>query len=167
MAQIWVNLPRKDKLTAPRYQALERASIPEISLPKNTGRVRVIAGVHGDTRGAAKTFSPIQMIDVRPRAGGRVPLLSPKTHNTTLLVLDGRVRVNENTAVDAPHAVLFKNDGERVDVAAETDAVVLFLSGEPLDEPIAHYGPFVMNTVDEINQAIEDYNNGRFGRLED
>jgi len=167
MAQIWVNLPRKDKLTAPRYQALERAAIPEIALPKNAGRVRVIAGAHGEVRGAAKTFSPVQMIDVRLRAGGQVPLLSPKTHNTTLLVLDGRVRVNDAVRVEAPNALLFKNDGERVDVAAETDAVVLFLTGEPIEEPIVHYGPFVMNTVDEINQAIEDYNGGKFGRLID
>lgn len=167
MAQIWVNLPRKDKLTAPRYQALERASIPDIALPNGAGRVRVIAGAHGDTRGAAKTFSPVQMIDVRLWAGGRLSLGAPKTHNTTLLVLDGRVRVNGGAVVEAPHAVLFKHDGDRVEVEADKDSVALFLSGEPLDEPIVHYGPFVMNTVDEINQAIEDYNAGKFGRLID
>ena len=167
MAQIWVNLPRKDKLTAPRYQALERAAIPEIALPKDAGRVRVIAGAHGDVRGAAKTFSPVQMIDVRLRAGGRTPLFAPKSHNTSLLVLDGRVRVNGTISVDAPQAALFNHDGDRVEVEAEMDSVLLFLSGEPLDEPLVHYGPFVMNTVDEINQAIEDYNAGKFGALAD
>jgi redox-sensitive bicupin YhaK (pirin superfamily) len=167
MAQIWVNLPRKAKMTAPRYQALERAAIPDLLLTKQGARVRVIAGRHGETPGAAKTHSDIHMLDVRLTAGGRVDLFSPKTHNATLLALDGRVRVNDSAPIEAPRAALFHHDGERVRVTAEADSVVLFLSGEPLEEPIAHYGPFVMNTPEEIHQAVADYNDGKFGRLTD
>lgn len=94
-------------------------------------------------------------------------LFAPKSHNATLLVLDGRVRVNDSAPIEAPRAALFNHDGERVRVTAEADSVVLFLSGEPLEEPIAHYGPFVMNTPEEIHRAVADYNEGKFGNLTD
>jgi redox-sensitive bicupin YhaK (pirin superfamily) len=167
MAQIWVNLPRKHKLTAPKYQAITNPIVPEVLLSHDS-RVRVIAGTYGDARGAASTFSPVQMLDVRLGAGGAVRLPTPKSHNTALLVLEGAVKINgEVRPFSAPEGLLFKHDGDEVAVSADTNALLLFLSGEPLDEPIVHYGPFVMNTADEINEAIEDYNAGKFGVLSD
>lgn len=167
MAQIWVNLPRKSKLAPAAYQALTGASIPEVPLAKG-GRVRVIAGGYDGVAGPAKTFSSVHMLDLRLQAGESVTLEAPRTQNSALLVLEGVVRVNqEPRPVTAPEGVLLKHDGDHVSVHADGPAVVLFLSGEPLDEPIVHYGPFVMNTVDEINQAIEDFNKGRFGVLAD
>ncbi|MBI4346067.1 MAG: pirin family protein, partial [Elusimicrobia bacterium] len=166
MIQIWVNLPRKHKLAAPKYQALERAVIPEAPLPDGGGLARVISGKYGDTRGAASTYTDAHMIDLRLKAGGRARLPTPKDYNTALLVLGGKVRANGSRAVSEGEFILFQNDGTEVDVEAVDDATLLFLSGEPIEEPLVHYGPFVMNSVDEINQAIEDFNAGKFGRLD-
>jgi redox-sensitive bicupin YhaK (pirin superfamily) len=166
MMQIWVNLPRKHKLTPPKYQALTKETIPEVALPAQKGTVRVISGAFGDTKGPASTFTPAHMLDMRLKAGGTVRLPTPKSYNTALLVLQGRVTVGSQSLVESD-SVLFKNDGDEVRVTAVTDSIVLFLSGEPIEEPIVHYGPFVMNSVDEINQAIEDFNAGKFGYLAD
>jgi redox-sensitive bicupin YhaK (pirin superfamily) len=167
MMQIWVNLPKRHKLTAPKYQPLTTADIPEVTIPADKGVVRVIAGTYDDTKGAASTFTPAHMLDIRVKAGADVRLPTPKDYNTALLVLSGTVKANESAVATDGQAVLFKNDGDEVRVRAMTDAIVLFLSGEPIEEPLVHYGPFVMNSVDEINQAVEDFNAGRFGYLED
>jgi redox-sensitive bicupin YhaK (pirin superfamily) len=167
MMQIWVNLPKRHKLTAPKYQPLTTAEIPEVTLQGDTGVVRVISGAYEDTHGAASTFTPAHMLDLRLKASADVRLPTPKDYNTALLVLSGTVTANDSAAITEGHAVLFKNDGDVVRVHAVTDAIVLFLSGEPIEEPLVHYGPFVMNSVDEINQAVEDFNAGRFGYLED
>jgi redox-sensitive bicupin YhaK (pirin superfamily) len=167
MMQIWVNLPKRHKLTAPKYQPLTTADIPEVTLPNETGVVRVISGAYEDTQGKASTFTPAHMLDLRLKAGAAVRLATPKDYNTALLVLNGTVKANDSAAATDGQAVLFKNDGDTVRVLAVTDAIVLYLSGEPIEEPLVHYGPFVMNSVDEINQAVEDFNAGRFGYLED
>jgi redox-sensitive bicupin YhaK (pirin superfamily) len=167
MMQIWVNLPKRHKLTAPKYQPLTTTDIPEVALKDDKGVVRVISGTYEDRNGAASTFTPTHMLDLRVKAGAEVRLPTPKDYNTALLVLSGTVTANDSAPVTEGQAVLFNNDGDQVRVHAVTDAVVLFLSGEPIDEPLVHYGPFVMNSVDEINQAVEDFNAGRFGYLED
>jgi quercetin 2,3-dioxygenase len=167
MMQIWVNLPRRHKLATPRYQALEKARIPEIDLPAKSGKVRVISGSYEDVKGAAATFSPAHMLDLRLQPGAELRLPTPKDYNTALLVLQGQVQANGSPAVSESEFVLFKNDGDEVRVKAVSDAIVLFLSGAPIEEPLVHYGPFVMNSVDEINQAIEDFNTGKFGYLAD
>lgn len=167
MMQIWVNLPRRHKMTAPKYQPLTIADIPEVTLPDDTGTVRVISGVYEATKGSASTFTPAHMLDLRLKPGAEVRLPTPKDYNTALLVLSGQVKANESAAVSEGQFVLFKNDGDEVRVTALADAIVLFLSGEPIEEPLVHYGPFIMNSVDEINQAVEDFNAGRFGYLDD
>jgi len=167
MIQIWVNLPRRHKLAAPNYQALTGAAIKETALPDGKGLVRVISGAFEATKGPASTFTPAHMLDLRLNAGARVRLPTPKDFNTALLVLQGKVKANGSAAVSDGQFVLFKNDGDEVVIEALGDSTLMFLSGAPIDEPLVHYGPFVMNTTDEINQAIDDFNNGKFGRLAD
>jgi redox-sensitive bicupin YhaK (pirin superfamily) len=167
MMQIWVNLPRRHKLTAPKYQPLTTADIPEVALPHDHGVVRVISGAYEATKGAASTFTPAHMLDLRLNAGAEVRLPTLKDYNTALLVLNGQVTANGSATISEGQSVLFKNDGDQVRVTAVTDAIVLFLSGEPIEEPLVHYGPFIMNSVDEINQAVDDFNTGKFGSLED
>jgi redox-sensitive bicupin YhaK (pirin superfamily) len=165
MIQIWVNLPRSHKLTAPKYQALTGRSIEAVPLADERGVVRIISGVYEDTRGPAETFSPAHMLDLRLKPGAHVRLPTPREYNTALLVLDGQVTANGSKPVSAGEFILFKNDGDEVVVESLPESIVMFLSGAPIDEPLVHYGPFVMNSIDEINQAIEDYNRGRFGQL--
>lgn len=167
MIQIWVNLPRKHKLVAAKYQGLAKSAIPEAELADNKGVVRVIAGNYGDVKGAASTFTAAHMLDLRLKPGAQVRLPTPKDYNTALLVLEGEVKANGSPAAGQGDFMLFKNDGTEVRVESLTDATALFLSGEPIEEPLVHYGPFVMNSVDEINQAIDDFHAGKFGRLED
>jgi redox-sensitive bicupin YhaK (pirin superfamily) len=167
MIQIWVNLPRQHKLAAPKYQALTADTIKAVPLADARGVVRVIAGGYEDAPGPAETFSPAHMLDLRLRPGAEVRLPTPRDYNTALLVLDGRVTANGSKPVSAGEFILFKNDGDEVVVESETESMVMFLSGAPIDEPLVHYGPFVMNTVDEINEAIDDFNGGRFGDLRD
>jgi len=167
MLQLWVNLPRRHKRTTPKYQALTAANIPEAGLPGGKGSVRVISGAFEGTKGAASTFTPAHMLDLRLRPGAEVRLRTPKDYNTALVVLQGTVRVNGAAAVPEGEAALFKNDGDELTVASPGESIALFLSGEPIEEPLVHYGPFVMNSVDEINEAVEDYNAGKFGRLDD
>ncbi len=166
MMQIWVNLPKKFKMTAPKYQGIETKQIPDVALPKNAGRVRVIAGSFGDAKGPGSTFTPVNMFDLRLVAGGEVRIPLPKTHNAAILVQEGRVKVNGEANAGVMDSVLFKNDGgDEIVLLAQTDATVLVLSGEPIEEPLYHYGPFLMNTKDEINQAITDFQAGKFGYL--
>lgn len=167
MAQIWVNLPRSSKMTAPGYQGIVDADIARVSLPDNAGYVRVIAGEYEGVKGAAHTFTPLNMFDIRLNAGGRVELAFPPEQNTGLMVLDGKVTVNGKTAAQGLDFVLFENDGERIVVEASADAHLLLLNGEPINEPVVQYGPFVMNTEQEIRQAITDFNAGKFGQMED
>jgi redox-sensitive bicupin YhaK (pirin superfamily) len=167
MLQIWVNLPRSHKMTAPKYQALTDRSIQTVPLAEDKGAVRVISGGYEETRGPAQTFSPAHMLDLRLKAGAHVRLPTPRDYNTSLLVLEGQVSANGSKPVSAGELILFKNDGDEVVVESLAESIVMFLSGAPIDEPLVHYGPFVMNSVDEINQAVDDFNRGRFGQLSD
>jgi redox-sensitive bicupin YhaK (pirin superfamily) len=167
MIQIWVNLPRKHKLAAPKYQALTEQTIRAVPLADGKGVVRVISGDYEGARGPAETFSPAHMLDLRLSAGAHVRLPTPRDYNTALLVLEGQVTANGSKPVSAGEFILFRDDGDEVIVDSVGDSIVMFLSGAPIDEPLVHYGPFVMNTVDEINQAIGDFNSGKFGSLRD
>jgi hypothetical protein len=167
MVQIWVNLPAKYKMTTPKYQAIEGKNSPKVILDNNSGEVQVIAGKFGEAEGSAQTFSPIEMYNIRLKKGANISLSSPSSYNTALLVIEGGIKVNNTNEASVNHLVYFKNDGEEIQLTAHEDSIVLFLSGQPIDEPIAQYGPFLMNTSKEIQQAIEDYNQGKFGFLED
>ena len=164
MAQLWVNLPARDKRAAPGYQAITAAQIPTVQLPGGAGSARVIAGEWLGHKGPAHTFTPMQVWDLRLNAGGRAELPLPEGWSAALVVLEGRVRVGETPAGDA-QTVHLGRAGSGAAIAAESGAHLLVLSGEPIDEPIAAYGPFVMNTQAEIRQAFADLQSGHFGEL--
>ncbi|WP_282630104.1 pirin family protein [Empedobacter sedimenti] len=165
MVQLWVNLPAKDKMSAPKYQAIEHKSIPTVEV--ENGFVEVIAGEYNKTKGAASTFSPVNMLNAKLNEGGKANFSFPANYNTVLLVIEGEVKVNNQEVVPTDHLLLFTNEGEDFSIEATENSVVLILSGEPLNEPIASYGPFVMNTQEQIREAFDDFNNGKFGTLED
>ena len=167
MVQLWVNLPAKDKMSKPKYQAITNAQINKFQVPENGGEVEVIAGNFGDVKGAASTFTPVHLYNARLNKGAKIDFIFPAGYNTALLVIEGSIRVNEAEDVDVDHLVLFENDGEQFSVEASMNAVVLVLSGEPIMEPIIAYGPFVMNTQKEIVEAFDDFQKGKFGYLED
>lgn len=167
MAQIWVNLPRAHKSDPPRYQGILAARMGLVNLPDGAGEVRVVAGEYDGVKGPAMTFSPIDMFEIRLNPNGRVPLFFPARENVGILVLNGAVSVNGKTNATALDFLLFENEGEDIMVEAPAGAHLLVLNGEPIDEPVAQYGPFVMNTQQEIREAIADFNNGKFGHLED
>ena len=166
MVQLWVNLPAKDKMSAPKYQAIEHKDIPTVDV--ENGFVEVIAGKFNQSKGAASTFSPVNMLNAKLKLGGKAEFNFPANYNTIALIIEGEARINAETIVATDHLALFSNQGEDFTIeATEDNTVVLILSGEPLNEPIASYGPFVMNTQEEIREAFNDYNNGKFGTLED
>ena len=165
MVQLWVNLPAKDKMAAPGYQTLLDADIPAVTLPGNAGKVRVIAGEYAGHRGPAHTFTPIDAWDVRLNQGHTTEFMVPPGRTLALIVLRGTVQVNGAQVAREAQMVLFDRIGDAISVEANSDSVLLLLSGEPIDEPIAGYGPFVMNSEEEIRQAIDDFNSGRFGRM--
>ena len=165
MVQLWVNLPAKDKMSTPKYQAIEHKDIPTVEV--ENGFIEVISGEYNQTKGAASTFSPVNMLNAKLNEGGKANFSFPANYNTVLLVIDGEVKVNNQEIVPTDHLLLFTNEGEDFSIEATKNSVVLILSGEPLNEPIASYGPFVMNTQEQIREAFEDFNNGKFGTLED
>ncbi|WP_136161330.1 pirin family protein [Sphingomonas flavalba] len=162
MVQLWVNLPAKDKMTPGAYQAITAADIPTVTLPGGAGTARIIAGTFGDARGPARTFTPINVWDVRLNRDADVTLDLPEGHTAMLVVLGGHVTVNGTQAASEAEVVLLDRTGGGVAVHADGDAKLLVLTGEPIDEPIVGYGPFVMNSEAEIRQAIDDFNAGRF-----
>jgi redox-sensitive bicupin YhaK (pirin superfamily) len=164
MVQLWVNLPARDKMSAPGYQAILNASIPTVPLPDAAGSLRVIAGEYAGQAGPARTFSPINVWDVRLIAGASVELPAAEGWNTAVVVLHGTVLVNGQTVAEAQLALL-ERAGRKLTLEASSDAMVLLLSGEPIDEPIVGHGPFVMNTEDEIERAISDFESGQFGKI--
>ena len=166
MVQLWVNLPAKYKMTPPKYQEITQAMMNKYQLPGDKGVIEVIAGEYKGIKGPASTFTPIHLYNARLKKDAKVELRFPSGYNTGLLVIEGSAVINGKTAA-ADHFVLFKNDGELVTADATEDAVLLILSGEPINEPIAQYGPFLMNTREELEQAIDDVNAGKFGLLKD
>ncbi len=165
MVQLWVNLPAKDKMAAPGYQTLLNADIPVVALPDNAGRVRVIAGEYAGHRGPAHTFTPMDAWDVRLKQGHTTEFVVPQGRTLALIVLRGTVQVNASQVAREAQMVLFDRGGDAIAVEANSDAMLLLLSGEAIDEPIVGYGPFVMNSEEEIRQAISDFNSGRFGSM--
>lgn len=166
MVQLWVNLPAKDKKTAPKYQEINNGKMGQHLLADGKSFIEVIAGSYEGTKGPAFTFTPMEVYNARLQAGGKATLTLPASYNTGILVIQGSAHIN-GQQVSADHFVLFKNDGEVITVEAKEDSILLVLSGEPIDEPIAAYGPFLMNTWPEVEQAIQDVNAGKFGYLED
>ena len=165
MVQLWVNLPAKDKMAEPGYQGILDREIPDLELKDNAGRLRLIAGEFDGQRGPARTFTPIDVWDVRLNAGKSATFDLHQGRNTALVVLHGAVEVNGQEVVREGQLVLFDREGTDIRLDAEQDATVLILSGEPIDETIVGHGPFVMNTEAEIQQAFIDFQSGKFGRM--
>jgi redox-sensitive bicupin YhaK (pirin superfamily) len=165
MVQLWVNLPAKDKSAAPGYQSLLNRDIPCVSLPGDVGRVRVIAGEFLGKRGPAHTFTPMDVWDLRLNQGGITKLDQIEGRNTLLVVLRGTVLVNDKHTAHEAQLVVLEREGTALSLEAQTDATVLLLSGDAIDEPVVAHGPFVMNTSEQIQQALADFNSGRFGQM--
>ncbi|MBS1645906.1 MAG: pirin family protein [Bacteroidetes bacterium] len=167
MVQLWVNLPATYKMSKPKYQGISHENMEKVALPDNSGIVEVIAGSYQNAKGSATTFSPLHLLNARLNKSGKANFDFPKSYNTALLVIEGSIKINGTEQVPTDHFALFENNGTAFNIEALENAVVLILSGEPLNEPIATHGPFVMNTKQEIIQAIDDFNNGKFGTLND
>ena len=167
MVQLWVNLPKKDKMSAPKYQAIEHEKMGKYDLGAENGFVEVIAGEYKGIKGPASTFSPVNLMNARLKSGATAEFEFPAAYNTALIVVEGNISVNGETKVATNRFLKFKNEGESFSIETLEDSVVLVLSGEPLHESIAAYGPFVMNTRAELVQAVEDFESGKFGHLED
>lgn len=167
MAQLWVNLPAKDKNAPAGYQSITNAQIPEVLLAQDAGRLRVIAGRFGEAEGPARTFTPMNIWDVRLNAGKSVSLTLPEGHSLQVLVLTGTVQFNGQTLARAAQTVIFEHTGGAIEVEANAETKLLVLSGEPIHEPVVAHGPFVMNTQAEIQQAMLDFRAGRFGMIAD
>ena len=166
MVQLWGNLPAADKMTAPKYQAIEAEGIPVIQFDDGAGHIRVIAGQFAEQTGPASTFSPVNVWDGALKAGHAQYIHVPVDHNTLVVVLEGEMLLNGSQKVADYSIVLFANDGEaEIQLEATTDAKFLVLTGKPLNEPIQGHGPFVMNSKDEIIQAFSDFNSGKFGEI--
>ena len=166
MVQLWVNLPARDKMVSPRYQNILDSQIPVVSLPGGQGSVRVIAGEFSGSAGPAETFTPMHVWDMRLTSDKPFDLAVPDGYTTALVVLNGEVSSNGSEVVKAAEVGLFERAGNAIRFDKAENATVLLLCGEPLNEPIAGSGPFVMNTAQEIRQAIEDYQNGKMGTLQ-
>jgi len=170
MVQLWVNLPARDKMAPPGYQGITAAQIPTLPLTDvhsaEAGTVRPIAGTFGGATGPAKTFTPMQVWDVQLKAGHTVTLPAPEGHTTVPLVYQGRVKTADGQEAGDAEMIVYEPAGEGVQLTALADTTLLWLCGEPIDEPVVGYGPFVMNTAEEIRQAVIDYQQGRMGRLD-
>lgn len=165
MVQLWVNLPASDKMTPPRYQAITDAQIPSVALPGTAGQVRVIAGEYQNHHGPARTFSPMNVLDVRMAAGHTVDLPQPEGWTTLVVMLAGTSQINGDGVLRATETATLSTAGQGVRIEANNDVKLLLLAGEPIDEPVVGYGPFVMNSREQIVQAIDDFNSGRFGQM--
>ena len=164
MMQLWVNLPKRDKMAPPGYQPITAKDIPVVTLPGGAAAVRVIAGEHEGARGPARTFTPVTLLDVNLATAGSLAVMLPATHNAMAIVTSGRVSAG-GRSVGAGELILFANDGATLEILASETSHVLVLGGEPLNEPIVQYGPFVMNTREDIHQAVVDFEAGRFGAV--
>jgi redox-sensitive bicupin YhaK (pirin superfamily) len=165
MVQLWVNLPASDKMTAPRYQTLLNDDIPSVPLVGGAGTIRVIAGEHAGYRGPARTFTPMDVWDLQLTQDGAAELVVPANRTVAVVVLSGSVLVNGDQEAREAQVVLLDTEGISVALKAKNDAKILLLSGEAINEPVVSYGPFVMNTENEIRQAARDFNSGRFGQM--
>ncbi|MEG0481859.1 MAG: pirin family protein [Acinetobacter sp.] len=166
MVQLWVNLPAKDKMTPPKYQAIEAKDIPMLELEDGAGHIRVIAGQYLDLTGPAFTFSPVNVWDGELKATHKKVFSVPADHNTMVIMLSGKAMLNGTKEITDNSMILLERDGQTdFEFEALEDARFLILSGQPLNETIEGYGPFVMNNREEIEQAIDDFNSGKFGKI--
>jgi redox-sensitive bicupin YhaK (pirin superfamily) len=165
MVQLWVNLPAAQKMSRPGYQSISDTQIPQAELPDHSGTVRVIAGEFGSVAGPARTHTRINLWDVRLNADRRTTFCVQDGDTAAVFVLSGRVTVADGEEVEEAGLAVLTRQGDRFEVNALADSSLLVLSGEPIDEPIVGYGPFVMNTQSEIVQAIDDYRSGKMGRI--
>jgi redox-sensitive bicupin YhaK (pirin superfamily) len=165
MVQLWVNLPAKDKMAPPGYQSITDADIPVVDLAQGVGRVRVIAGNFAGTSGPARTFSPVNVWDVRLNRGADLVLDLPEGHTAMIAALSGHLKINGSEQAGEAEVIRFERDGSQVKIHADSDSILLVLTGEPIKEPVVGQGPFVMNSEAEIRQAIDDFNRGRFGQV--
>ena len=164
MVQLWVNLPAKLKMTKPGYQAILDKQIPVIHLMNDAGQARIIAGEFDGHQGPAHTFTPMSVIDLKLKKGS-ISIPVSEGWNISLVVLKGAIEAGEGVVAKDAQMLMFSNQGQDIQVHVLEDSIALLLSGEPLDEPIVGYGPFVMNTKEEIAQAMQDFNSGSFGRI--
>ena len=165
MVQLWVNLPARYKMTPPQYQGIKNNQLGKFKLPDEQGVIEVIAGSYHGVPGAASTFSPMEVYNGRVKMGAVVEFSVPADYNTGLLVIEGALRLNGTQTAPANYFCLFNNDGADFTVEALEDTVFLVLSGKPLHEPIVAHGPYLMNTQEEIRQAMRDFGSGKFGQL--
>jgi quercetin 2,3-dioxygenase len=163
--QLWVNLPKSSKMSAPGYQTIVNDQIPIVQLDGEAGSLRVIAGSVGGVKGPVKTFTPIELYDLRLRAKHSMPLQIPNGYNVGLLILSGQVSIQGSYRSSEAELAVFASTGEPMTIIAEEDATILVMAGEAIDEPVARYGPFVMNTKAELVQAVNDYQAGKMGHL--
>jgi len=164
MVQLWVNLPANLKTTKPAYQAILDQQIPAIELKHGVGVARIIAGDFDGHKGPAHTFTPMNVIDLKLRKG-KATIATPEDWNTSLVVLKGAVEAGDGVVAKDAQMLMFSSQGQDIQLNALEDSIALLLSGEPIDEPIVGYGPFVMNTKEEITQAMQDFNSGSFGKI--
>ena len=167
MVQLWVNLPAKYKMSKPRYQPITQNQMGKYELPGEGGIVEIIAGEFNGIKGPAMTFSPIMMYNLRMHKGAYLEFNLPENYNTGILVVEGSANVNQTGIAPVDNFILFNNDGEKITIFSDEESVLLVLSGDPIDEPITAYGPFLMNTEAEIMEAYDDFNKGKFGHLEE
>ena len=166
MVQLWVNLPAKDKMSKPGYQAITANMIPKVQLANDLGFMRVIAGDYHGTKGAARTFTPVDVWDFHLKTGGAVTVPAVQYRYVGLIVLHGEVILNGEQVIKESELAILDKHGEAFTLEATKDSIVLYLSGEPINEPVVGYGPFVMNSREEIMQASLDYSHGRFGKMQ-
>jgi redox-sensitive bicupin YhaK (pirin superfamily) len=167
MVQLWVNLPAKDKMTPAKYQAIENKDMGRYILNDGQSVVEIIAGEYMSTRGPAFTFTPVSMFNARIKKDGTAHFSFPESDNTAFLIIEGEVIINNSEPVREDNLIFFGHQGTDIQTEAVKDSIILVLSGEPINEPIASHGPFVMNTREEIQLAYDDYYKGKFGYLED
>ncbi|HEX2976977.1 MAG TPA: pirin family protein [Bacteroidales bacterium] len=167
MVQLWINLPAKHKMHPPRYQAIKEKDIVKYIMDDGTSSIGIIAGEYMGLKGPAETFTAINLYNAFLSAGSAAEFLFSKKHNTGMLVIDGEIMINDQITASSDHFILFENDGEEIPIRAVSASTVLVMSGEPIDEELVSYGPFLMNTDAEIKQAFEDFRNGKFGYLDD
>ncbi|HEY9777522.1 MAG TPA: pirin family protein [Planktothrix sp.] len=165
MVQLWVNLPRVHKMTEPKYQALISKDIPQVRLDGDDSFARVIGGTFNGVTGPASTFSPVTLLDVRLAAGTRTSVKLEAGHNVVIFILSGSLQIAGREVSNAPKLALLDTQGDEIELVARDASKLLIMSGQPIDEPIASYGPFVMNTKEELMTAIQDYQTGKMGHL--
>jgi hypothetical protein len=165
MIQLWVNLPKAYKMTAPKYHDIRDKDMPRIMADTGKGYTRIIAGECKGVKGPAQTFSPLHLYDIRLEKDASTSFNLPAGFNTAILVLSGKIKVSREAEAKSTDFILFNHEGEEIGISAEEPSTLLLLSGEPLNEPVVSYGPFVMNTQEEIHQAFADFHSGKFGKL--